>query len=156
MKIILTETQISNILKEITSKDVIDTRANEAELYPTDAQKKAGNYKMGHVSIKGMKISIENPKGSYRKYKNENGEIGYNLMKNHYGYFNITKGKDGDAVDVFIGPDIDNFENVFCVDQNLSAKAGNHHGVFDETKVMLGFSSIEDAKQAYLSNYSKD
>ena len=71
-------------------------------------------------------------------------------MKNHYGYFNITKGKDGDAVDVFIGPDIENFDKVYCVDQK------NSKGEFDETKVMLGFSSKESAKQAYLSNFSSD
>jgi hypothetical protein len=33
---------------------------------PTPAQKEAGNYQKGHVSIHGFDISIENPKGSYR------------------------------------------------------------------------------------------
>jgi hypothetical protein len=146
-KIIVSESQIYRILQEIAS-DEIDIRANEANTTPTDAQKEAGNYKMGHIFVKGMQIAIENPKGSYRKYKDEKGNDAYNLMHNHYGYFNVTKGKDGDAVDVFIGPDIDNFENVYCVDQN------NKKGEFDETKVMLGFTSKEQAKQAYLSNYS--
>lgn len=147
-KILVNEAQIRKILSEIAS-DEIDTRANEANLNPTDAQKEAGNYKMGHVSVKGMQIAIENPQGSYRKYKNKDGKDAYNLMHNHYGYFNVTKGKDGDAVDVFIGPDIDNFENVYCVDQNTS------EGEFDETKVMLGFTSKKQAKEAYLSNYQK-
>ncbi len=147
MKIIVTESQIRRILMEIASGE-IDERANEANTDPTDAQKEAGNYKMGHVSVKGMQIAIENPKGSYRKYKDENGNTGYNMMHNHYGYFNVTKGKDGDAVDVFLGPEIDNFTNVYCVDQN------NKEGEFDETKVMLGFTSKEEAKEAYLSNYS--
>ena len=146
-KIILTEEQAKWVLKEISSME-IDTRAQEANTNPTEAQKEAGNYKMGHISVRGMQISIENPKGSYRKYKQENGDVGYNLMHNHYGYFNITKGKDGDAVDVFIGPNIDDFTNVYCVDQN------NKEGEFDETKVMLGFLSKEEAKAAYLSNYS--
>lgn len=148
-KIIVSESQIRRILSEIASTE-IDIRANEADTNPTEAQKKAGNYKMGHISVRGMQIAIENPKGSYRTYKNKDGNTAYNLMHNHYGYFNITKGKDGDAVDVFIGPDIDNFQNVYCVDQN------NTKGEFDETKVMLGFNSAEEAKKAYLSNYSPD
>ena len=148
-KLILTEEQVKHLLSEISS-DEIDVRANEANTNPTDAQKEAGNYKMGHISVKGMQIAIENPKGSYRKYKDDNGDTGYNVMHHHYGYFNITKGKDGDAVDVFIGPEIDDFTNVYCVDQN------NKEGEFDETKVMLGFLSKEEAKEAYLSNFSPD
>lgn len=138
-----------NKLNEITTQEVTD-EANEADRNPSEAQKEAGNYKMGHVSVKGMRISIENPKGSYRKYKNEDGTPGYNLMHHHYGYFNVTKGKDGDAVDCFLGPDIENFEKVYAIDQN------NKEGEFDETKVMLGFSSKEEAKEAYMSNYSAD
>lgn len=149
MRIIVNESQIRRILQEIAS-DEIESRTRDINLTPTDAQKEAGNYKMGHISVKGMQIAIENPKGSYRSYKTEDGGKAYNLMHNHYGYFNITKGKDGDAVDVFLGPEIDNFENVYCVDQN------NKEGEFDETKVMLGFTSAEEAKRAYLSNYSRD
>ena len=130
----------------------VDEKANEADLNPTDAQKEAGNYKMGHVRIMGMPISIENPKGSYRRYKNEDGSIGKNQMKHHYGYFTNTtgNGKDGDAVDVFIGPNTENCEYVYVVDQN------NEQGEFDESKVMLGFNSTEHAKKAYMANYSAD
>ena len=140
-----------NKLMENTMEEV-DTKANEAELNPTDAQKEAGNYKMGHVRIMGMPISIENPKGSYRRYKNEDGSIGKNQMKYHYGYFTNTtgNGKDGDAVDVFIGPNIENCEYVYVVDQN------NKQGDFDESKVMLGFNSTEHAKNSYMANYSAD
>ena len=145
-KIIITESQYKYLINEITSEE-ITAEAENANLTPTDAQKEAGNYRMGHISIKGMKIAIENPKGSKRYYK-ENGEEKYNVMKNHYGYFNISKGKDGDCVDVFIGPNVENFERVYCIDQN--DKEGN----FDETKVMLGFDSKKEAKEAYLSNYS--
>lgn len=132
--------------------DEIDEKANEAELNPTDAQKEAGNYRMGHVRICGMPISIENPKGSYRKYKNQDGSDGKIRIRNHYGYFTNTtgNGKDGDAVDVFIGPNIDNLDYVYVVDQN------NENGEFDESKVMLGFNSIEHAKKSYLNNYSSD
>lgn len=149
MKVILTEAQLHSLLSEITSEELA-IEANNANTNPTEAQKEASNYKMGHVSIKGMKISIENPEGSYRKYKNPDGSEGKNLMKNHYGYFNITKGKDGDAVDVFLGPNIEHFSKVFVVDQK------NTKGEFDESKVMLGFTTKKEAKEAYLSNYSPD
>lgn len=120
----------------------------ETDTNPTDAQKKAGNYKKGHVNIHGFRITIENPKGSYRKGKDENGKEWKTLMHNDYGYFTRTLGKDGDAVDVFIGPNIDS-DKIFPIDQYIG-------GEFDETKVMLGFDSKEDAKKAYLSNYEKD
>lgn len=141
----------TNRINEGLSVEEIEERANEADTNPTDAQKEAGNYRMGHISVCGMPISIENPRGSKRRYKNEDGTDGYNVMKHHYGYFKLTDklGKDGDAVDVFVGPYIDKFKNVYVVDQN--AKDGS----FDESKVMLGFMDIKSAKDAYMSNYSK-
>ena len=86
---------------------------------PSEAQKKSGNYAMGHINIHGFQITIENPKGSKRYYgeKDADGNRKYNVMKNHYGYFTKSLGKDGDAVDVFIGPNVDNFERVYCVDR---------------------------------------
>lgn len=141
----------TNRLMENTMSE-LDKKINDVNLTPTDKQKKVGNYKKGHIRIKGMPISIENPKGSKRYWRDEKGNENFNKMKNHYGYFTNTtgNGKDGDAVDVFLGPNIDNFENVYVVDQNKPDKT------FDESKVMLGFKSIDAAKKAYLNNYSKD
>jgi hypothetical protein len=149
MKIILTESQLNHIF-EVTTSD-IDAECKNVNLTPTDAQKEAGNYKMGHFSIKGMPISIENPRGSKRKYKDDKGNEGFVIMRNHYGYFTNTtgNGKDGDAVDVFIGPYPEDFDRVYVIDQN------NKSGDFDESKVMIGFKSKEEAKEAYLSNYNK-
>lgn len=147
MRFILSESQ-AKYLAEITSKEVT-IEASETDTNPTDGQKEAGNYKMGHISVKGMKISIENPKGSYRRGKDANGNEWKTLMHNHYGYFSLSKGKDGDAVDVFIGPNVENFERVYVVDQN------DEHGGFDESKVMLGFNSKKEAKNAYMSNYEE-
>lgn len=132
--------------------DEIDSKANETNVDPTEKQKEAGNYKMGHIRIEGMPISIENPKGSYRTYKKEDGTEGKIKMKNHYGYFTNTtaQGKDRDAVDVFIGPNVEEFDYVYVIDQN------NTKGEFDESKVMLGFNSKEHAKNAYMNNYSSD
>lgn len=121
---------------------------SETDTNPTDGQKEAGNYKKGHVNIHGFNITIENPKGSYRSGKDKNGKPWKTLMHNDYGYFTRTLGKDGDAVDVFIGPNL-NSEKIFPIDQYVGGK-------FDETKVMLGFNSAAEAKRAYLSNYEKD
>ena len=114
---------------------------------PTEGQKESGNYKKGHISINGFKITIENPKGSYRKGVDSNGREWKTKMNNDYGYFLNSEGYDGDHVDVFLGSDFES-EKIFVVDQ----KKGNK---FDESKVMLGFNTEKEAKNAYLSNYEK-
>lgn len=132
-----TETDIAEAVKEI-------------DVEPTEAQKKAGNYKKGHVKIQGFDITIENPKGAIRRGVDDNGKAWSTEMKNHYGYFKNTEGKDGDHIDVFIG-DNPNSKRIFVVDQvNPKTKE------FDESKVMLGFDTEDEAQKAYLSNYSKD
>jgi hypothetical protein len=150
MNILLTEEQFKTLVFEMSQSE-IDKRSNDADLTPTEGQKAANNYRHGHIYVKGMKISIENPKGSKRIWKDKDGKEGYTTMKHHYGYFKGTSGngKDGDAVDVFIGNNTENFSVVYVVDQKIN-------GQFDESKVMLGFNNKEEAKQAYLSNYSKD
>lgn len=122
----------------------IDKKVKNVDINPSDAKKEAGNYKKAKVTIKGMKITIENQKGSKRYYDGDK----YNVMKNHYGYFNRAVGYDGDQVDVFLGKDFDS-DKVFVIDQK------KENGKFDESKVMLGFKTSKDAKSAYLSNYSK-
>ena len=147
--IILTESQLSRLLGANASE--IDGLCAGMELHPTEAQKKAGNYRMAHFSVKGFPITIENPKGSFRTYRDANGRFGSVEMKNHYGYFTNTTGNgmDGDAVDVFVGDNPEDFEFVYVVDQN------KENGEFDESKVMLGFKTEAQARKAYMSNYSK-
>lgn len=129
------------------SKNLTDAR-KQIDRNPTQGQIEAGNYSKGHVKILGFNITIENPKGSYRKGKDKNGHEWKTLMHNDYGYFVRTLGKDGDAIDVFIGPNLKS-EKIYPIDQFIN-------GEFDETKVMLGFDSKEEAKKAYLSNYDKN
>ena len=146
-RILITEAQVG-ILKEVMDMETINARAEEADKTPSEAQKKAGNYKMGHVTFAGFKITIENAKGSKRYWKDANGKTGFNLMRNHYGYFSNSLGHDGDHIDVFLGDNQDS-NNVYIVDQNMA------DGSFDESKVMLGFNSKAEAKDAYMSNFSK-
>lgn len=139
---------VKMVMTEISNSD-IKKQADETDRHPSEKQIKAGNYKHGHVRINGFDISIENPKGSKRSGTDANGKHWEVVMKNHYGYFRGTdgEGKDGDAVDVFIGPNTQSSNTIYVVDQR------NNKGEFDESKVMLGFSSEKEAKDAYLSNY---
>ncbi|WP_454895320.1 ADP-ribosyltransferase-containing protein [Alloprevotella tannerae] len=115
---------------------------------PSDAQKEAGNYKKGHIKVDGMDITIEQPKGSIRTGKDASGKEWRSEMHNTYGYIRGTESVDGDHIDIFLS-DNPADGNVFVVDQVKK------DGSFDEHKVMYGFTDIERAKQAYLSNYEK-
>ena len=130
------------------TRSEINEARKEVEKNPTEAQKEAGNYKKGHVNVDGYDITIENPKGSERSSKDKDGNEWSVKMNNDYGYIKGTEGVDGDHVDIFLS-DFPNQGNVFVIDQV------NPDGSFDEHKVMYGFDNMEDAKNAYLANYSK-
>ena len=123
----------------------------DTETNPSDAQKESGNYKKGHIKFGGYDYTIENPKGSTRSGKDANGKEWKVTMHDTYGYIRGKFGKDGDHLDMFINDkaDLDNWNgDVFVVDQV------NPDGSFDEHKVMYGYDSMDDAKKAYLANYS--
>lgn len=124
----------------------IEAEAAKVDTNPSEAQKEAGNYKKGHVNVQGFDITIENPKGSVRSGIDASGKQWSVEMKNHYGYFKRTEGYDGDQIDTFIGENLESGA-IFVVDQV------NNDKTFDESKVMLGFNSIDEAREAYLSNY---
>ena len=132
-----------------STQSAIESASAEVETSPTEAQKKAGNYKMGHVKVGAFDVTIENPKGSERSGTDANGKKWSVKMNNTYGYIRGTEGVDGDHIDVFLAEDMDKWDGkyVFVVDQY------NPDGTFDEHKVMLGFNSMEEARSAYLSNY---
>lgn len=134
---------------EGTVKTDIEAARAEVDQNPTEAQKEAGNYKMGHVKVDGMDITIENPKGSVRSGKDANGKEWSVTMNNTYGYIRGTRGVDGDHIDIFLS---DNPEsgNVYVIDQ-----VDQQTGMYDESKVMYGFNSIDEARDAYLSNYEE-
>lgn len=138
---------ILSIANNAVKNAEIKKEGDKVDPSPTDAQKAAGNYKKGHVSVQGFDITIENPKGSVRSGTDEDGKAWETTMQNHYGYFKRTEGKDGDHIDVFVG-DNPLSEKIFVVDQN-----NPQTGSFDESKVMLGFTSADEAKNAYMSNY---
>ena len=126
----------------------------ETEPNPSEAQKKAGNYKKGHLSFGGYDFTVETPKGATRSGKDEQGKPWSVTMHDTYGYILGKIGVDGDHIDMFINDaaDLDSFDgNVYVVDQ-----VNQETGEFDEHKVMYGYPSEEAATEAYLANYSKD
>lgn len=131
-----------------STPEQIAQEEHKVDTNPTDAQKEAGNYQKGHIKIDGYDITIENPKGSIRSGVDANGNPWETQMHNTYGYVRGTEGFDGDHIDVFLS-DNPTSGKVYVVDQV------NEHGDFDEHKVMYGFASEEEARQAYLSNYSE-
>ena len=135
--------------QRIAKEKEIWDESQKVDINPTEGQKEAGNYKMGHVKVDGMDITIENPKGSVRSGKDANGKEWSVTMNNTYGYIRGTRGVDGDHIDIFLS---DNPEtgNVYVIDQ-----VDQKTGIYDESKVMYGFNSIDEARDAYLSNYEE-
>lgn len=128
--------------------DIFQARKDTKEP-KSEAHAAAGNYQKGKFRMHGMPFTLENPKGSTRSGTDKNGKAWSSTMTADYGYINGTIGKDGDHVDVFVGPDPE-AEMVFVVDQmDPDTKK------FDEHKVIFGYKTQADAKQGYLSNYSK-
>ena len=116
---------------------------------PTEAQKQAGNYRLGHLQLQGMDIAIETPAGATRAGVDRAGKPWSVTMNHTYGYIKGAEAKDGDKLDAFIGPNPQS-QAVYVIDQ-IDPKTGN----YDEAKVMLGFDSADEARAAYLSNYEQ-
>lgn len=157
------EHQEEEMMEEATSYEIndetapfadrLETAISETETNPTEAQKKAGNYKKGHLSFGGYDFTVETPKGVTRSGKDEQGKPWSVTMHDTYGYILGKIGVDGDHIDMFINDaaDLDTFDgNVYVVDQ-----VNPETGEFDEHKVMYGYPDEAAATKAYLSNYSK-
>lgn len=150
---------VTSELAPVDSVAAVAAAANEAATSPendlpepTDAQKAAGNYKMGHLSgdaVQGLNITIENPKGSTRSGKDSDGETWQNTMAAHYGYVKGSEAADGDHVDIFVGPDAATAPTVWVVDQV------NPDGTYDEAKALFGFNTENEAVAAYKGSYDK-
>lgn len=149
------DTNNSDNLQEKGTKfsEKLQNAIAETETEPTEAQKKAGNYKKGHLTFGGYDFTVETPKGVTRSGKDEHGKPWSVTMHDTYGYILGKIGVDGDHIDMFINDsaDLDTFDgNVYVVDQ-----VNPETGEFDEHKVMYGYPDEAAATKAYLSNYSK-
>lgn len=143
------QTEPSQELGKTSTPEEIAEEEAKVDTNPTEGQKEAGNYQKGHINVDGYDITIENPKGSVRSgFDKATNTTWEQEMHNTYGYIRGTEGVDGDHIDVFLS-DSPTDGNVFVIDQV------DKNGEFNEHKVMYGFGSEEEARQAYLSNYEE-
>lgn len=132
----------------VTKAMEVASAAAEVNQTPTQAQKEAGNYKMGHVNFEGMDISIETPAGGQRSGTAPDGTAWSVTMPAHYGYIRRTEGADGDHLDVYVGPNMAS-KRVWVIDQ-----VDPTNKQFDEVKAFIGFGSARDVLAAYDQAFS--
>ena len=109
----------------------------------------SGHKLQDRTSWNGLKISIENKKGSVRRGVDKDGHQWATKMHFDYGYIRGSEGTYGDHVDCYLGDNMD-AKKVYIVHQNDPV---THK--YDEDKCMLGFDTLEDAKKAYLMQYDR-
>ena len=142
----------SHLPQEASFGERLKSAISETETEPTEAQKKAGNYKKGHLSFGGYDYTVETPKGVTRSGKDEQGKPWSVTMHDTYGYILGKIGVDGDHIDMFINDDadLDSFDGNVCVVDQVNPETGE----FDEHKVMYGYPDEAAAITAYAKNYS--
>ena len=94
------------------------------------------------VMFAGFPVVMECPAGSVR--------FEARVMKYAYGYIDGALGADGEEVDVYLGPD-ESAQWVYVVHQTKQPD----FELYDEDKVMLGFSSANAARDAYIEQYDE-
>jgi len=126
---------LSDILKDFPESKYMKTIDSCAE----------ANDQLTQTEFQGIKITIENPKGSVRKGEDDEGNSWRTKMFYPYGFINKTEGTDGDEIDCFIGP-VKDANDVFII-------SNMEDGKYDEDKVMLGFGDELHARDAFLAHY---
>ncbi|MFQ5741949.1 MAG: hypothetical protein ACE5JX_23395, partial [Acidobacteriota bacterium] len=133
---------------EIETPDDVLAAGEQTDTAPTEGEKEAGNYKKEPVKFKGLTIKIENPVGSVRNGTDKDGNPWSVTMRFPYGYVKRSEGADGEQVDVYLGYDTRS-DTAFVFDQyDLDT------GKFDEHKVVLGATDLQDAEFVYDSGFS--
>lgn len=110
--------------------------------------------KLLKTKVQGFPVTIEHPKGSVRTIKDDLGRVVYEKrMYVHYGFFNKSKGRDGDEVDVMVGP-VPNAKEVYVI--HMLDKGPDKDARQDEDKVMMGFPNEQQAKNAFFLHYPQN
>lgn len=115
---------------------------------PTPAELEANDYARGPAVWRGFRLLIESPAGTVREGSGPEGPW-RNTVQAHYGFFDGTRGADGEGVDVFLGPAVES-PFVWVLNQTDAA------GAFDEHKVLAGFLDRRHALDAYRLSYRPD
>lgn len=133
------------------ARQVLKEARAEATANPTEAQKKAGNYKKPPIKVNGMRVRFENARGSTRSGTDADGKPWSVKMKNDYGYWEGITGADKDKLDVIVGSRPYNVKLPIHVIDQVDPKTGK----FDEHKTVVGEATAEDALAVYNANYEK-
>jgi hypothetical protein len=118
---------------------------------PTDGQAQAENFQHEHVEVPSLgltgknMVAVETAAQGIRKGEGPDGTPWQVTMPVPYGRIKGTKGADGEPLDIFLGPKLENNPNVYVLDQKDPAT-----GKFDEHKILAGFQSPFDAIETYL------
>ena len=147
MKPKLSPEDIAEFRKTLSPAKRIEKAADETVEPKSMAQAEAGNYPKGHVTLEGQPISIETAKGQTRLGIDEKGKEWSAIPKAHYGYIRLTRGADGDHLDVYIGPKGET-GRIFVANQ-LRPETGE----FDEHKAFIGYEKYRDAFKALQDTY---
>lgn len=109
------------------------------------------------IRHKGLIIDIENLDGSTRSGVGPNGKPWKTLFRGaHYGEIRGSKGTDGDLLDVYLKADPDpKADKAYIIHQNHPGNHPTKAGRFDEDKIVLGCTSVEEAKALYLRHYDR-
>lgn len=100
------------------------------------------------IDLCGLRIAIEHPAGSTKSGRNGfTGERWTRKYSDHYGHIIGREGIDGDSLDCYVRVDPDVDCDVYVVTQMKFDGDG-----VDEEKVMLGYSSEREAKQAFVDH----
>lgn len=105
------------------------------------------------LNFKGIDIRIEYEKGETKPSGSPfswYAESGWTVYAD-YGYIEGTLASDGEEIDVYVGEDHDS-EEVYILTL-LTYQGADDNPVIDEWKVLLGFSSYEEAKDFALVQY---
>lgn len=100
-----------------------------------------------HMIFDGLDISIEVPADGYRRGKNKKtGEEWAIKVPAHYGYIKGTHSPDGEHLDCYVRKNPNHNAKVYVVHQ-MTVDGSR----FDEDKVMLGYSTKNEAIKAFKS-----
>lgn len=129
------------VLSGIGKRVAIEKMATAAGIELEDTEK---SYSV--TSICGIGVVIEAEPGSYRSGLDENGiPWSSHMGSTAYGFIPETEGLDGDALDVFVGPDR-RAKTLFVLKQVRH----DDDSALDELKLFLGFRSLEAAKAEWM------
>lgn len=101
-----------------------------------------------YSTLHGVPLRIEYRPGDERAGTSKDGKGWSRELKHYYGRIARTEGADREPIDFYLSPH-GNIESPFFIVDQLDQETGE----FDEHKVMVGFDTEREAREAYLENY---